>query len=60
MLCVKIIKIFLINLYIQATIFFCGVKNERKKELFLNGVMLTFDCKDGLYNIYDNKNNFKR
>ena len=33
MLCVKIIKIFLINLYIQATIFFCGVKNERKNKL---------------------------
>lgn len=25
---------------------------ERKKELFLNGVMLTFECNDGLYNIY--------
>ncbi len=34
------------------------ILNERKKELFLNGVMLTFDCKDGLYNIYDNKNNY--
>lgn len=27
--------------------------NNRKKELFLNGVMLTFDLDDGLYNIYD-------
>lgn len=26
--------------------------NSRKKELFLNGVMLTFECNDGLYNIY--------
>ena len=27
--------------------------NNRKKELFLNGVMLTFELEDGLYNIYD-------
>ncbi len=26
--------------------------NTRKKELFLNGVMLTFELEDGLYNIY--------
>lgn len=26
--------------------------NKRKKELFLNGVMLTFKMNDGLYNIY--------
>lgn len=26
--------------------------NERKKELFLNGVMLTFEVEDGLYNVY--------
>lgn len=26
--------------------------NSRKKELFLNGVMLTFEVCDGLYNIY--------
>jgi len=26
--------------------------NARKKELFLNGVMLTFEVEDGLYNIY--------
>lgn len=26
--------------------------NKRKKELFLNGVMLTFNQKDGIYNIY--------
>lgn len=30
--------------------------NDRKKELFLNGVQLTFKEKDGLYNIYNNKN----
>ena len=28
--------------------------NERKKELFLNGVKLTFDLDDGLYRIYNN------
>lgn len=28
--------------------------NNRKKELFLNGVMLTHDLPDGLYNIYNN------
>ncbi len=27
--------------------------NNRKKELFLNGVMLTFELNDGVYNIYD-------
>ena len=26
--------------------------NKRKKELFLNGVMLTFELPDGIYNIY--------
>lgn len=26
--------------------------NNRKKELFLNGVMLTFELEDGVYNIY--------
>ncbi len=26
--------------------------NERKKELFLNGVMLTFDLPNGIYNVY--------
>ena len=30
--------------------------NDRKKELFLNGVQLTFKEKDGLYNIYNNEN----
>ncbi len=30
--------------------------NDRKKKLFLNGVQLTFKEKDGLYNIYNNKN----
>lgn len=30
--------------------------NERKKDLFLNGVMLSFELEDGIYNIYcDNK-----
>ena len=32
--------------------------NTRKLELFLNGVMLTFKNPDGLYNIYDEKNNY--
>ena len=32
--------------------------NERKVELFLNGVMLTFDMKDGIYNIYDSNNKY--
>lgn len=26
--------------------------NKRKEDLFINGVMLTFDMKDGIYNIY--------
>ncbi len=30
--------------------------DSRKKELFLNGVMLTVEKKDGLYNIYTDKN----
>ena len=30
--------------------------NARKKELFLNGVMLTFELEDGLYNVYDFNN----
>lgn len=29
---------------------------DRKKELFLNGVMLTFNLDDGVYNIYDSEN----
>lgn len=32
--------------------------NTRKLELFLNGVMLTFKNPEGLYNIYDEKNNY--
>lgn len=32
--------------------------NSRKIELFLNGVMLTFKNEDGLYNVYDEKNNY--
>ena len=28
--------------------------NNRKKELFLNGVMLSIENKEGLYNIYNN------
>ena len=27
--------------------------NKRKEELFLNGVMLTFELEDGLYNVYN-------
>lgn len=34
------------------------ILNDRKKELFLNGVMLTFENDEGLYNIYDSKNNY--
>jgi len=32
--------------------------NSRKLELFLNGVMLTFEKEEGLYNIYDEQNNY--
>lgn len=32
--------------------------NNRKKELFLNGVMLTFTLNDGIYNIYDLEENY--
>lgn len=32
--------------------------NNRKKELFLNGVMLTFNFEDGVYNIYDSEDNY--
>ena len=32
--------------------------NSRKLELFLNGVMLTFKNEDGIYNIYDENNNY--
>ena len=32
--------------------------NNRKKELFLNGVMLTFELNDGVYNIYDSNKNY--
>lgn len=31
---------------------------DRKKELFLNGVMLTFNLDDGVYNIYDFEGNY--
>ena len=31
---------------------------SRKLELFLNGVMLTFKNEDGIYNIYDESNNY--
>ena len=34
------------------------ILNKRKKELFLNGVMLTFELDNGLYNIYDIENNY--
>ena len=30
--------------------------NKRKEDLFLNGVMLTFEYQDGVYNIYDSNN----
>lgn len=29
--------------------------SDRKKDLFLNGVMLTFEKEDGIYNIYNNE-----
>ena len=32
--------------------------NSRKLELFLNGVMLTFKNEDGIYNVYDENNNY--
>lgn len=32
--------------------------SNRKKELFLNGVMLTFNLDDGIYNIYDFTNSY--
>lgn len=31
---------------------------DRKKELFLNGVMLTYNLNDGVYNIYDFNDNY--
>ena len=30
------------------------ILNNRKTELFFNGVLLTFEKQDGLYNIYNN------
>lgn len=32
--------------------------NTRKEELFLNGVMLTFEVEDGIYNIYNSDNKY--
>jgi len=32
--------------------------NKRKEELFLNGVMLTFNLEDGIYNIYNSENEY--
>lgn len=32
------------------------ILNKRKEDLFLNGVMLTFEYQDGVYNIYDSNN----
>lgn len=32
--------------------------NKRKEELFLNGVLLTFNLEDGLYNIYNSENRY--
>lgn len=34
------------------------ILNSRKIELFLNGVMLTFKNKDGIYNVYNESNNY--
>ena len=34
------------------------ILNKRKQELFLNGVKLTFELEDGIYNIYDNENQY--
>lgn len=34
------------------------ILNKRKEELFLNGVMLTFENSDGLYNIYNQENQY--
>lgn len=34
------------------------IMDNRRKELFLNGVMLTFKLKDGIYNIYDKNNEY--
>lgn len=34
------------------------VLNKRKEELFLNGVMLTYQLEDGIYNIYSSDNNY--
>lgn len=45
---ISIEKIFKDNLTINL--------NDRKLELFLNGVQLTHDLKDGLYRIYNNSN----
>ena len=32
--------------------------NSRKLQLFLNGVMLTYNVEDGVYNIYDEKDKY--
>lgn len=34
------------------------ILNKRKEELFLNGVKLTFEKEEGLYNIYNNENEY--
>lgn len=34
------------------------ILNIRKEELFLNGVMLTFEKEEGLYNIYNSEDNY--
>ena len=34
------------------------ILNKRKEELFLNGVMLTFEKNDGIYNIYNIENKY--
>ena len=34
------------------------ILDKRKEKLFLNGVLLTFDLKEGIYNIYNSNNNY--
>lgn len=55
-------KDFLENNIITMEDIFCDFPklslNSRKLELFLNGVMLTFKNEDGIYNVYDENNNY--
>ena len=34
------------------------ILNKRKEQLFLNGVMLTYEMEEGIYNIYNSENNY--